>query len=113
MSFWSIVIQFVATELNLSNVCNPKCCLLGVLEDIDLSSYQKQFLCFLLSYARKMVVLQWIHSTVVPLNQWKILINQVLPIYKLTCGATGCPHKFNNIWGPWIELFDTCATHET
>lgn len=65
--------QLVATNFDLPNVCNPKWCLLEILEEIDLSSYQKQFL-------QLLFVLQWIHYIVVPLNQWKELINQVLPI---------------------------------
>lgn len=39
--FWSHVTHFIATHFDLPNICNPKWCILGVLEDIDLGSYQK------------------------------------------------------------------------
>lgn len=68
--FWSNVTHFVATKFDLPNMCSPKLCILGVLEEVDLSSYQKLFLRFLLFYARKTVVLQLIYPTVVSLYQW-------------------------------------------
>lgn len=107
-SFWLRITQFIATHFDLPNVCNPKWCILGVLEDVDLGSYQKQFLSYFLSYARKFVILQWINSEVVSLNLWKNLINQVLPIYKLTYEAYEFPYKFDKIWGQWVAFFDTC-----
>lgn len=44
------------------------------------------------------------YSTVISLNQWKTLINQVLPTFKLTYVARGSSSKFEKIWGPWTEL---------
>lgn len=44
--FWSNVTHFIATNFDLHNMCNPKWCIWGVMEEIDLSSYQKQFLRF-------------------------------------------------------------------
>lgn len=103
--FWSQVTHFIATNLNLPNICSPKWCILGIFEDVELSSYQTQFLRFLLYYARKVVGLQWIYSTLISLNQWKNLINQVLPTYKLAYEARGCAGKFMKIWGEWTELY--------
>lgn len=66
--FWSQVTHFIAINFSLPNICSPKWCILAIFEDVELSSYQKQFLCFLLFYARKMVVLQWIYSTPISIN---------------------------------------------
>lgn len=72
--FWSQVTQFIATNFDFPNICSPKWYILGVLEDIDMCTHQKEFLKYLLLYARKIVVLQWINSEIVPINLWKNLI---------------------------------------
>lgn len=41
MPFCSEVTEFIASTFELPNVCNPKWCLLGVFEDVDLSARTK------------------------------------------------------------------------
>lgn len=36
-------------------------------------------------------------------TQWKTVINNVLPIYKLIYASQNCPIQFNKIWANWVD----------
>lgn len=42
--FWSKFMEFITSNFKLPKFCSPKCCLLGVLEDVDLPAKTKSFL---------------------------------------------------------------------
>lgn len=96
--FWSAVTAFISETFELPNICSPKWCLLKVIEDVELPK-TKLFLGLLLYYTRKTVLMiGFSQSEHLHIGLWKEVINQNLPLYKLTYEAS--PMKFAKIWGP-------------
>lgn len=42
--FWTDVTAFISVDFDLSNICSPKWCRLGVFDDIEITGRAKQFL---------------------------------------------------------------------
>lgn len=67
----SEVTEFIASNFELFNVFNPKWCLLGVFENVDLLAKTKSSLRLLLFYAGKTISLHWINVDGLQLGLWK------------------------------------------
>lgn len=74
--FWSVVTAFIGSVAKIPNICNPFRCLLGYIDDEDLSKNVQSFILIAMFYAKK--------------NN-----NHAIPLYKLTYKARGCPKKFS------------------
>lgn len=91
--FWSDVTSFMETKLALPNTCNPARCLLGDLEEEELGAARKGFGPISLFYAKKAIALRWKNQSPPLYRKWVDLVNQAMPMYKLTYTARACTKK--------------------
>lgn len=82
--FWREVGSFISSALGLPNIIHPKNGLLGVFGDLQISSQAKRLLRILYFYVRKAILLSW-KGIQTPLKSlWLKLINDIIPLYRLT-----------------------------
>ena len=89
--------------MELPNIYSPARCLLGDLEEEELSVSKKALLRILFCYAKKALAINWRKPSPPSLQGWLKMVNNALPMYKLTYAARGCPKKFEKVWAGWIE----------
>lgn len=97
------ILKFLEDRLALPNIYSPARCLLGDLEEEELTNSQKTLLRLVFLYAKKALSLRWRDPVPPSLQSWVELINKALPMYKLTYTARGCPKKFEKIWAGRIK----------
>lgn len=102
MSYWRAILTYMEEKIGLPNIYSPARCLLGDLEEEELSTSQKTLLRRVFCYAKKALALRWKNPNPPSLLDWLKLVNNALPMYKLTYQARGSNKKFNKIWGKWI-----------
>lgn len=73
-----------SSALGLPNFMNPKHCLLGIFCDLPIPSHAKKLLRILYFYVKKSILLSWKGSQSLARPLWLKLINDSLPLYKLT-----------------------------
>lgn len=105
--FWSEVTAFIGSVANIPNICNPLRCLLGYIDDEGLSKNTQSFLGTVLFYAKKTITMHWKSHSTPTIKFWLTLINQAIPLYKLTFEARGCPKKFFKMWNSWVNSEST------
>lgn len=96
------MVEEINTITNLSVPLDPKILILGITELITHSTYDKLLLFYLCFYARKALLQQWKLVTPPTVNQWRALVDAVLPLYKLTYMGRKCPKKFDKVWKSWV-----------
>ena len=89
--------------MELPNIYSPARCLLGDLEEEEISNSQKNLLRVLFCYAKKAVALKWKNLSPPSLQEWVVLVNRAVPMYKLTYIARECPNFFYKVWARWVE----------
>lgn len=100
--FWVEVGSFISSALGLPNIIHPKNGLLGIFGDLQLSSQAKRLLRILYFYVRKAILLSW-KGIQTPLKSlWLKLINDVIPLYRLTFELRKRSKTFHKIWGRWL-----------
>lgn len=87
----------------LPNIYSPARCLLGDLEEEEITNSQKTLLWLVFLYAKKALALSWGDPIPPSLQGWVEPINKALSMYKLTYMARGCSKKFKKIWAGWIK----------
>lgn len=105
--FWSGVTAFISSLTQLPNICNPLRCLLGYVDDESISQNKQTFLRIVLFYAKKSITIYWKSQSPPTIAFWLNMVNQAIPLYKLTYEARGCPKKFHKIWGLWTNSENT------
>uniref|UniRef100_A0A803KDS8 Reverse transcriptase domain-containing protein n=1 Tax=Xenopus tropicalis TaxID=8364 RepID=A0A803KDS8_XENTR len=101
--YWYKILKNRADNLDFPHVTSPSICLFGILEDIIPSSYARNRYRTLLFYARKNIAMHWMGARPPSIKTWTQLVNQAIPLIKLTSEARGTQAKFDLIWNPWIE----------
>lgn len=96
--FWSQVTTFISLITQIPNICNPLICLFGYIDDESLFKNSQLFLRLDLFYATKSMTMHWKSPNSPTIAFWLTVVNQTLPLYKLTYEARGCPRKFHKIW---------------
>lgn len=81
----------------------PFRCLLRYIDDEDLSTNVQTFLQIVLFYAKNTITMHWKSQSKPTIAFWLTIVNQAIPLYKLTFEAWGCPKKFTTIWIPWVS----------
>lgn len=100
--FWAEVSSFISSAMGLPNIVHPKNWLLGIFGDLHILSHAKRLLCILYFYVKKSILLSW-KGTQTPLKSlWLKLINDFIPLYKLTFELRKRNKTFHKIWGRWI-----------
>lgn len=74
-SFWSEIHQFLNTKLGFPAVCAPENSLLGLIEDLVPSKFERLLYKALLFYARKIILLNWKPPKRPTVSHWVQLIN--------------------------------------
>lgn len=82
--FWANIGSFISSALDLPNIVNPQNYLLGIFGDLTIPSKAKRLLRILYFYAKKSLLLTWKGSATPPQSLWLKLVNDSLPLYKLT-----------------------------
>lgn len=81
---------------------DPKMLILGITNSVTHSTHAKLLLFYLCFYARKVLLQSWKSVTPPTAPQWLVLVDSLLPLYKLTYMGCKCPQKFENVWKSWV-----------
>lgn len=103
-TYWTNLINYVTTQVLLPGVLTPEVCLMGLVDDLAPHIRTRTLLRSLLFYGRKLIALKWMSPTPPTVKAWIKLVNDKLPIIKLTYMARHCPQKFEAVWDPWLEI---------
>lgn len=96
--FWNKIGNFINKKLEFQNVLTPGVCLLGMVGELPIGTCSK-LLCLLYLYARKVIALHWKGTKVPTLKQWKLPLNSLLSLYKLTFeGRQGHMIRYGAPW---------------
>lgn len=101
--YWKQVLQVIHGVTRLVVPCDPKHCLLGLVEQMPILRTRKILISLLLYYARKAITMTWKQSSPPSVKFWKSLVNASLPLYKATYLSRGCPQKFDKVWSCWVD----------
>lgn len=101
--FWREMVQYINSIGNLTIGLDPRVLLLGICDAITTSTHKQLLIFYASYYARKAILIKWKQSEPPTVGQWKTLIDNTLPLYKLTYISRKCPQKFEKIWGPWAN----------
>lgn len=100
--FWVGIGSVKSSALGLPNIVHPKNCLLGIFGDLTVKLWAKRLLCILYFYEKKSLLLTWKGSETPTRNMWLKLVNDSLPLYKLTFDICKRTKAFHKIWGRWL-----------
>lgn len=103
VSYWRTILTYMEERLELPNIYSLARCLLGDLEEEELPTSQKTLLRIVFCYAKKALALKWKNSDPPSLQDWLKLVNNAIPMYKLTYQARGSTKKFDKVWGKCIK----------
>ena len=100
--FWRLVAAEIESIGGVAVGLNPLILLLGITDNLPTSTHKKLFIFYTAFYARKAILLQWKVADPPGLSAWRKLVNDTLPMYKLTYMGRNCPKKFDKVWGAWV-----------
>lgn len=101
LSYWEAVFAEINLRLQLPLIPTPSLALLGV-PDVDQRPHHlKLLISYLLYYAKKEILMKWLHPHKPEVVAWEMTVNAALPLYKMTYSNRGCPWKFEKVWAPW------------
>lgn len=71
--FWSEVSAFISSIAQIPNICNPLRCLLGYIDDEELSKNFQSFIRIVMFYAKKTITMHWKSNAAPTVKFWLTL----------------------------------------
>lgn len=105
--YWLEIADTLSRVTSLELVTDPKLMLLNVFDSRVRGKYTRLFLNYATFYARREIFLHWKDNAPPTVSLWRLKLNSVLPLYKLTYTNRNCPAKFDKIWSGWIDVWGT------
>lgn len=106
--YWQKVLTVMKSVTQIP--CDPRYCLLGLVEQLSVTVARRILINLLLFYARKVITMNWKKSSPHSIQCWRGLINASLPLYKATYANRGCPNKLNKVWACWLGDSSTTSS---
>lgn len=101
--YWEAVASTIGDICGTRIQLDPLTLLLSHFEEVEGDRYTKLCIAFSLFYARREILLRWKLAEQPMLDSWQLLVNSVLPFYRLAYESRQCPGKFNKVWSGWID----------
>lgn len=95
------VVRFLQDVMGTPIPLTPQCCVLAILEILDLSRAQKMLSHETLFQARKLIARNWMNNHIPSLSEWIHSFMKSLPCDKLIFVHWGTIEKFYKIWTLW------------
>lgn len=101
--YWSKVLDTLNRMFQANIGQNPKSCLLGIVDGLQVEEVTKQAIARALFQARKQILRLW--NAVEP-PSWKEYLEtmgDMIRLEKNTYQHRGSSHKFQSLWSPWLD----------
>ena len=101
--YWSGVLDTLTTVFSATISRDPKVCVLGVLDDIQLEDNPRQAIGRALFQARKLILHHWKASEPPKISEWITQMGAMLRMEKYIYQHRGRRGKFDLLWAPWLD----------
>lgn len=102
--YWTEVISILNAVFQVSIPTDPKLCVLGVLDSLQLQKFSKEAIAIALFQACRVILTHWKSDTLPTCKEWIVYMGDTLHLEKFIYQQRGCPDKFEKIWVPWLDF---------
>lgn len=101
--YWWKVLDTLNRVFQVVIIQDPKSCLLGILDDIQVEEVTKQAIARALFQARKIILRHWKSIEPPSWKEWVVIMGDTLRLEKCMFQHRGCPNKYQAVWSPWLD----------
>lgn len=106
--YWSGVVTTINKAFQVTVPMDPKPCVLGILDDLQIEDNSEKAIARALFQARQLILRHWKGSDTPTLQEWTTQMADTLPLEKYIFQHQGRPGKFEAIWSPWLDTPGLC-----
>lgn len=101
--FWTEVLRLIETVFGVVLDPQPKLCILGLIDEIVSPQPRYLGVSRMLFQARKLLAFHWIDPSPPTVTEYIKRMNHILRLEEGVYKKRNALHKFERIWGPWLE----------
>lgn len=101
--YWVGVLNTINSVFQTSIPLNTKPCLLGIFDDFPLMAPTREVVARALFQAWRVILRHWKSTDSSSNKEWIQCMGESLRLEKYIFQHRGHPHKFDNLWSPWLD----------